>query len=187
LFSEKTIDSKIVFEGRVFRVEVHNVCLHDGRLASREIVRHTGGACVVALDDRQRVYLVRQFRKPFDDILLEIPAGKLEPGEDPLVCAGRELTEETGLTAQKIEWLTTIYPSPGFCSETLWVYLATGLSRGDACPDEGEHLTCEVYPLNAALKMIDRGEIRDAKTQVALLTLSRRLTSAQDGLRTEGS
>lgn len=175
LFSEKTIHSDTVFSGRVFSVEVQTVRLHDGRPAHREIVRHNGGACIVAMDSRQQVYLVHQFRKPYDAMMLEIPAGKLEPGEAPLSAARRELTEETGLTADKIELLATMYPSPGYCSETLTIFLATGLTQGKATPDEGEHLSCQCYPLSDVLEMIDSGEIRDAKTIVGLLTLSRRL------------
>ncbi len=175
MFSEKTVHSEKIFSGRVFEVEVLTVQLHDGRPARREIVRHNGGACVVAVDENRQVYLVRQFRKPYDEMMLEIPAGKLEIGEDPAECAKRELTEETGLTAAKIEWLTTIYPSPGYCSEVLTIYLATGLAQGAAAPDEGEHLICQRMPLDVLLQMIDRGEIRDAKTQVGLLALDRRL------------
>lgn len=181
LFNEETIHTDLVFDGRVFQVEVQSVRLHDGRPAMREIVRHSGGACVIPLDDDQHVYLVRQFRKPYDQMLLEIPAGKLEPGEDPLVCARRELTEETGLQADRFEHLSTLYPSPGYCSEILTIYLATGLVSGQANPDDGEHLSCHRYPLSEALTMLDNGEIRDAKTQVALLTLARRLNISRQG------
>lgn len=180
MFNEKTIHSDQVFCGRVFQVEVQTVQLHDGQPAKREIVRHQGGASILAVDEMQRVYLVRQFRKPYDQILLEIPAGKLEIGEDPADCAARELTEETGLRAEKIEWLATIYPTPGYCSEVLSIYLATGLTQGEANPDDGEHLTCHAYPLSEVMTMIDRGEIRDAKTMVALLTLSRRLSDPEN-------
>lgn len=135
----------------------------------------------MAVDEHQQVYLVRQFRKPFDEMLLEIPAGKLEAGEDPLDCARRELTEETGLSADRIEWLATVYPSPGYCSEKLTIFLATGLTQGQACPDDGEHLSCHAYPLDELMGMIERGEIRDAKTQVGLLTLSRRLALLRPG------
>lgn len=175
LFSERTMQTEKIFSGRVFQVEIQTVELQDGKSARREIIRHNGGACVVALDDQQQVYLVRQFRKPYDMELLEIPAGKLEPGEDPAECAGRELTEETGLRASHLEWLATIYPTPGYCNEILTIYLATGLTQGEANPDDGEHLSCHAYPLPVVLAMIDRGEIRDAKTLIALLTISRRL------------
>ena len=175
MFTEKTLTTEKVFAGRVFEVEVQTVELTDGRPARREIVRHNGGACVLALDDRQRIYLVRQYRKPYDTELLEIPAGKLEPGEDPAACAARELLEETGLQAGQIEFLAAMYPSPGYCSEILSIYLATSLRQGTARPDEGEHLSCHPVLLADALAMVDRGEIHDAKTLVALLTLSRRL------------
>jgi len=186
LFTEKTLQVDKKFEGRVFQVEVQTVEMPDGRPARREIVRHNGGACVVALDDRQCVYLVRQFRKPFDAELLEIPAGKLEPGEDPAVCAARELAEETGLRAGKIEFLTAVYPSPGYCSEILSIYLATDLTQGETHLDDGEHLSCHPVPLDVVLSMIDRGEIHDAKTLVALLTVSRRLATVNQRLTVEG-
>jgi len=179
LFTETTETVDKVFEGQVFKVEVQTVRMPDGRPARREIVRHNGGACVVALDDKNQVYLVRQYRKPYDQELLEIPAGKLEPDEDPKTCAQRELAEETGLRAQNVKWLATIYPSPGYCSETLWIYLATDLTPGESRLDDGEHLTCQAYPLTDVLSMIDRGEICDAKTLVALLTLSRRLSGRE--------
>ncbi|MDW7658849.1 MAG: NUDIX hydrolase [Bacillota bacterium] len=163
------------FSGRVFNVEVHAVTLPDGASSRREIVRHNGGACVLALDSRRCVTMVRQYRKAFDCDLLEIPAGKLETGEDPLDCARRELSEETGLTAARFYLLTTFYPSPGYSSEILHVYLATGLTPGQAHLDKGEFLSCQSYPLNALLKMVDRGEIRDAKTVIALLLTDRRL------------
>lgn len=172
-FREETTGMDQKFAGRVFQVEVHEVRLPDGRLAKREIVRHSGGACVVAIDDQDHVYLVRQYRKPYDTELLELPAGKLEPGEDPLDCATRELTEETGMTAQSIEWLATVYPSPGYCSETLSIYLATGLTYGQSNLDDGEFLSVHPYPLEEALSMVDRGDIRDAKTVVGLLRAQR--------------
>lgn len=177
LFTEKTLHIENKFEGRVFQVEVQTVELPDGQPARREIVRHSGGACIVALDDRQFVYMVRQYRKPYDTELLEIPAGKLEPGEDPAVCAARELIEETGLRAGKLEFLSAIYPSPGYCSETLSIYLATELVQGEARLDDGEYLSCQPVPLAEVLGMIDRGEIHDAKTLVGLLTVSRRLAA----------
>lgn len=172
-FLEETTQMDQHFDGRVFKVEVHQVRLPDGRMAMREIVRHNGGACIVAVDAQENVYLVRQFRKPYDAELLELPAGKLEIGEDPLACATRELMEETGLRADLIEWLATAYPSPGYCSETLSIYLATGLTYGENKLDDGEFLSVHPYPLDEALAMIDRGEIRDAKTQIGLLKARR--------------
>jgi ADP-ribose pyrophosphatase len=185
--TEKTLHIEKPFIGRVFQVEVQTVETDDGRQARREVVRHNGGACVLALDENQRVYLVRQFRKPYDMELLEVPAGKLETGEEPIDCARRELREETGLMAENLVWLATMYPSPGYCSEVLTIYLATGLTRGEASLDEGEHLVCERHDLKDVLAMVDQGVIRDGKTQVALLTLSRMLSgkSAETGGRTD--
>jgi ADP-ribose pyrophosphatase len=165
------------FSGRVFNVEVHAVTLPDGTSSRREIVRHNGGACVLALDSQMGVAMVRQYRKAFDCELLEIPAGKLEAGEDPLDCARRELSEETGLTAARFHLLTTFYPSPGYSSEILHIYLATGLTPGQAHLDHGEFLSCQTCPLDELLDRVDRGEIRDAKTIIALTLTARRLNS----------
>jgi ADP-ribose pyrophosphatase len=176
LLTENTITRKQVFDGSVFQVEVQTVEMPDRRTARREIIRHSGGACVLAVDERLSIHMVRQYRKAFDRELLEIPAGKLEPGEAPDACARRELAEETGLQAENLSLLSTIYPSPGYCSEILYIYLATGLIAGEARPDDGEHLIGETLPLFEALDMVDRGEIPDAKTQIALLALCRRMS-----------
>lgn len=173
MFSEETIDKKVHFEGRVFTVEEHTVRLHDGQRARREIVRHSGGACIVPIDEKGQVHLVQQFRKPYDMMQLEIPAGKLEPGEDPYVCAVRELAEETGLRAENVEWLATVYPSPGYCDEILTIYIATELSPGQASPDEGEFVSSRSMPLQEAIDMVDRGLIKDAKSQIGLLRAER--------------
>lgn len=174
MFEETVTHKKEVFKGQVFSVELQQVTLPDGFESHREIVRHHGGACVLALDEKGRVTLVRQYRSPFATDLLEVPAGKLEPGEDPRCCAARELQEETGFKADSIELLQTIYPSPGYCSEVLSIFLATGLRPGKARPDPGEILRCERLPLAQALEKIDDGTIKDAKTIVALLSLERR-------------
>lgn len=180
---EETIGREEAFAGRVFQVEVRQVQLSDGSNAGREIVLHNGGACIVPLDKDNNVHMVRQYRAPFDDIMLEIPAGKLEPGEDPLSCAARELAEETGFRSSNIEHLATIYPSPGYCSEILHIFLGTELTPGEAEPDEGEILTCDSYPLDSLLQMIDSGAIKDAKTVVALLALERRLKKQDKSLK----
>lgn len=173
--TEQVIENKGIFSGRVFSVEVSEVLLQNGNTAFREIVRHNGGAAVVALDDDRNVYMVRQFRCPFFEIMLEIPAGKLEMGEDPKECAFRELTEETGLIAQNIDDLGVFYPSPGYCSEKLFLFLATGLTLKESNPDEGEYLNVHRIPLDTLLQKIDLGEIKDGKTIAALLKTARRL------------
>jgi ADP-ribose pyrophosphatase len=179
---EPSLQIEQKFCGRVFTAELHTVALPDGRTARREIVRHSGGACVLALDDHDQVAMIRQYRKAFEADLLEIPAGKLEPGEDPADCARRELSEETGFTTGSLSLLATLYPSPGYCSEVLSIYLATNLKAGQAHPDDGEHLSCSMIALHDLLDRIDRGEIRDGKTQVALLMLDRLRRRAATGL-----
>lgn len=169
MFTEKTIDRKTIFEGRVFNVMLDTVELTDGSLSRRELVFHNGGACIVALDDQCRIYLVRQYRKPFEQVLLEVPAGKLDPDEAPQVCAARELTEETGWVAGTIVPLGKMYPTPGYCSEILHLYLGLDLDQGVAKPDEGEYLDVVAMPFQEALDMIDRDEIQDGKTQLAIL------------------
>jgi len=179
MFSEKTIDRKTIFEGRVFTVHLDTVELIDGKIARRELVRHNGGACIVAIDDQERTCLVRQYRKPFEQMLLEVPAGKLEPGEDPMVCAARELTEETGWIAGKIIPLGMMYPTPGYCGEILHLFLGLDLTKGTARLDEGEYLDVVEMPFHEALAMSDRGELPDAKTQMALIKAQRYLENAR--------
>lgn len=178
MFTETTIDRKTIFEGRVFNVMLDTVELTDGRLARRELVFHNGGACIVAIDERQQTYFVRQYRKPFEQMLLEVPAGKLEPGEAPQLCAARELTEETGWVANTIIPLGKMYPTPGYCSEILHLYIGLDLDKGIARPDEGEYLDVVSMPFSEALNMVDRNEFLDAKTQLALLKARRYLDTA---------
>ncbi|MGI6298043.1 MAG: NUDIX hydrolase [Saccharofermentanales bacterium] len=177
MFTEKTIDRKTIFEGRVFKVLLDTVELVSGKLARRELVIHNGGACVVAIDEYEQVYFVRQYRKPFEQMLLEVPAGKLEQDEAPQLCATRELTEETGWIANTIIPLGKMYPTPGYCSEILHLYLALDLDKGVARPDEGEYLDIVSMPFSEALNMVDRNEIQDAKTQLALIKARRYLDS----------
>lgn len=171
---EETVDAtESIFNGRVFRVEKLSVTLPDGHKSTREIVRHNGGAAVVAVDEEGFVYLVRQFRMAAGRIMLEIPAGKLEQNEDPAVCAARELTEETGLTAEKLVHLTSMYATPGYCSEKLHLYLATGLIHGDPHRDPGEFLNIRKYHMTEVMDMIAGGEIEDAKTITGILMADR--------------
>ena len=166
---EKQISSEEKFSGKILRVTVDTVELENGKEAKREVVHHHGGSGVVPLTEDGEVYLVRQFRYAFGKELLEIPAGKLEPGEDPLTAAKRELTEECGLTADEFVDLQPIYPSVGYDNEVIYMYLATGLHESLAQPDEDEFLDLVKLPLEEAINMVQKGEILDAKTVAALL------------------
>lgn len=168
-YVETMVKSETVYEGRIITVKNDTVSLHTGALAGREVVEHNGGVGVVPMDDDGNIYLVRQFRYPMGESLLEIPAGKLERGEDPYECAVRELSEETGFTAGEIINLGKFYPSPGYCQETLYVYLARDLHPGDIHLDENEYLDVLKYPIGELENMIMNGEIHDAKTIIGIL------------------
>ena len=166
---EKKIKSEQIFDGKIVKLFVDDVELPDGRVAKREIVRHPGAVCVIPVTDDGCVIMVRQFRYPFSSVLLEVPAGKLEYGEDPLSAVKRELSEESGVEADKIEFIGKIYTSVAIFDEQIYTYLATGLTFKKAHPDEGEFLEVEKIPLDALVKMVMDGEIPDAKTQIAIL------------------
>jgi len=167
---EVTIASRRLYEGRIVNLRVDTVRLEDGRITEREIVEHRGAVAVVALDEDDNVLLVRQFRKPTERELLEIPAGTLEEGEEPASCARRELAEETGYQAGLLEPMGGFYSSPGFCTEYIHLYLATDLSPSSARAEYDEAIELIRVPLPEALRMIGRGEICDAKTIVGLLS-----------------
>ena len=166
---ERTLHSETKFTGRVFSVTVDQVQLEDGTTSAREIVHHHGGACVLPLFANGDICLVRQFRYAFGRPLWELPAGKLEPGEDPFEAARRELSEECGLTADRFTDLGALLPTVGYCSETIYIWAATGLHQNGAHPDEGEFLTVKRMPLEEAYRMVMAGEIGDGKTVVAVL------------------
>lgn len=168
-FFENTLKSEVMYSGKIFRALRDEVEVQSGHTALREVVEHSGGVGVLAVDSQGRAAMVRQFRYPFRREIMEIPAGKLEPHEDPLECAVRELSEETGLTAGRIIPLGSILPSPGYCAETLYVYLALDLTAGEAHLDEDEFLDVELVPLTELHDMVMRGELTDAKTVIAIL------------------
>ncbi|MBQ9411911.1 MAG: NUDIX hydrolase [Oscillospiraceae bacterium] len=172
-YSEKLLAQEEIFEGKVIHVHRDTVLLPDGSQSFREIVDHHGGVGVLPVDDKGNVCCVRQFRYAFGEHVLEMPAGKLEAGEDPLECAVRELGEETGFTAEHITELGHFYPTPGYCREILHLYLATGLKPGQAHLDQGEFLDVEWHSLDELEGMAMRGELRDAKTMISVLMAKR--------------
>ena len=167
---EKVLAKKEVFRGVLVTVEHWDAEVFGGKKALREVVRHAGAAAIVPVDARGRVTLVEQYRIAMGRAMLELPAGKKDsPDEDGLLCAKRELREETGLTANEWRLLTTIDTSPGFLTERISLYLATGLSQGEACPDEDEYVHAVKMPLQEAVERVARGEITDAKTISGLM------------------
>ncbi|MBR6812328.1 MAG: NUDIX hydrolase [Oscillospiraceae bacterium] len=168
---EKQIDSCSVFEGRVIKVRKDTVELPNGATGYREVVAHPGAVAVLPIDEKGNAVLVRQYRYAMGEELLEAPAGKLEKGEDPLECAKRELSEETGCTAGQMIKLGCIYSSPGFTNEKLHLYLALDLTKGEASPDEDEFLNTELMALEELRRLVIAGEIHDSKT-VAIVLLA---------------
>ena len=167
--TETTVSQEYFFKGKIVNMRRDDIILPNGLPASREVVEHNGGVCIAALTDDNELLFVRQYRYPYSEVLLEIPAGKLDIGEDPLEAGKRELKEETGAMAERYESLGKLYPSPGYCAEIIHMYLATGLSYGDTDPDDDEFLEVERIPLEQAAQMVLSGEITDAKTQAAVL------------------
>lgn len=171
--SEHTISTEYKFNGRLIRLRTDTVLLPNGNQASREIVEHSGGVGVVALTDDSRIMTVRQYRHAMKEVVLEIPAGKLEKGEEPLLAAKRELAEEVGVTAENWRYLGPLYATPGYCEEVDHLYLATGLTLGESHPDPDEFLERGSMPLTDAVDAVMRGDIPDAKTQTAILKVQR--------------
>lgn len=169
-FEEKKISSEEIFDGKVIRVCVDKVTLPNGKEGTREIVHHRGAVCVLPLTDDGDVICVRQFRYAHGEMVLEIPAGKLEEGdEDPREAALRELSEETGATCRSLKYLGKLYTSPAIFDEVIYMYLATGLSFGASHTDEDEFLEVKRIPLRTLVEMVMRGEIPDSKTQACIL------------------
>ena len=171
---ETTLSSEMLYDGRIMKLFKDSVELENGKTSVREYIRHSGGASIMAIDGEENAYFVTQYRYPYAAEIFEIPAGKLEKGEEPLTCAIRELEEETGLKADKYELMATIYPTPSYTDEKLYVYLATGLTETAAHLDEGEFLGVEKMPFEKAYSMAIAGEIHDAKTLVAIYAYAAR-------------
>lgn len=166
---EKTVKSNLVYSGRIVKVRIDEVILPDGSRSKREVVEHPGAVAVVPVNGKGEVICVRQFRKSAEKVLLEIPAGKLEEGELPEVCAQRELAEETGYRSRAMKKLVSFYPSPGFSSEVIHVFLAQGLEKEMVPKTPGEFIKVETFPLEESISRIKEGVIEDGKTIVGLL------------------
>ena len=171
-FSEKTVKQDYIFRGEIINLRVDTVTTPSGNLATRELVEHPGGVCVVPLFDDGTVIMEWQYRRPFDTNTFEIPAGKLYPGEDPLECGKRELEEETGYQAKKYTYLGKMLPTPGFCGEIVHMYLAQELYEGTLNRDTDEFMEIERVPLEELVDKVLTGEIIDAKTCIALLKVN---------------
>ena len=171
-FTERTIETKSIFKGKIIDVNLHTVKLPNGKEAKREIVNHSGGVGILAFKDKDTVLLVEQFRKPIERNLLEIPAGKIEKGEDIEMCGIRELEEETGYKAKEFKYLGKVVTSPGFCDEYIYIYLAEGLYKGlDNLGDEDEFINLKEVKIDRIKEMIKNGEIIDAKTISAFMLI----------------
>lgn len=168
MFDEQEVSRKTVYRGRIVNVRNDVAMLHNGTQVPREVVEHPGGVCIIPIERDNTCWLVKQFRYPFGETLYEFPAGKLEIGEDPKVCAERELQEETGLTAKTITPLGILYPSPGYLGEVLHLFLARDLTKGEATPDENEFLSVERMKISDLKQKIVQNEIPDAKTIAGL-------------------
>ncbi len=181
LLVEQIESEQTTWTGHIFSVSRLEVSLPDGRRATRDVVRHNGAVAIVALTDDGHIYLVRQYRASLGRVTVEIPAGKLNPGEDPLDCARRELQEETGMQAERIAYLTTIASSDGFSDELIHIYMATGLSQAEAHPDADEFINVDLVDLTELIDAVLDGKIEDAKTVVGALicdAVSHRLSPA---------
>ena len=165
---ERKLSSEIKFDGKLIKV-TYDIADVNGKEAWREVVHHPGASAVVAIDENNHIIMEKQFRYALNDYLLEIPAGKLDKGEDPLACAKRELEEETGIVASEWISLGTIATSPGFCNEVIHLYVAKGLSKGEIHWDEDEYVEVERYTFDELLQRIKDEKIKDSKTLSALL------------------
>lgn len=172
---EKTVESELIFDGKIITVKKDRAELENGEIVNRELVIHPGGVCIVAITDEDEILMVKQFRYPFQTALTEIPAGKLEFGEDHREAGLRELKEETGATCEKFEYLGVCYPSVAYLTEKIHMYLATGLSFDKQKLDEDEFLDVIRIKIDDAVNMIMNNEIEDAKTQCAILKAARLL------------
>lgn len=175
---ERINSSKRVYNGQVVRLDILDVTLPNGNLAAREVVRHPGAVAIVPVDSDGQVVLVRQYRTAAGQVMIEIPAGTLEPGEDPVICATRELQEEAGLLPGELVLIGGIFAAPGYTTEYIHLYLARDLTESTLPADEDEFIEVFRVPLADALRMVEAGEINDSKTVVGLLRAREHLSDA---------
>lgn len=169
---EKTLNKNYVYKGKIINLRVDDAVIPNGKIKKREVVEHPGGVGVAALTKNDEILLVRQFRYPYGEEILEIPAGKREAGEDPLCCGKRELEEEAGATSESFELLSAMYPTPGYTDEVIYIYFAKDVEFTNAHPDDDEFVEVIKIPFEQALKMVLSNEIKDAKTQIAILMIN---------------
>lgn len=167
--TEKTIKKNYIYKGKIINLRKDDAELPNGKKCTREVVEHPGGVAIAAVTKENELVFVRQFRYPYKEVLLELPAGKLEKGEDPLESGKRELFEETGCTAKEYIDLGKFYPTCGYVDEIIYLYMARDLSLGEQQLDEDEFLNVEKIPLKKAVEMVMNNEIPDGKTQTAIL------------------
>jgi ADP-ribose pyrophosphatase len=166
-YVEKTVAKNYIYKGKILTVRKDDALTADGKPCIREIIEHSGGACVLYVEDG-KILLVRQYRYAYGESIYEIPAGKLDAGEDPSFAAARELEEEAGLKAKRLELLYTMYPTPGYTNEKIYIYRAYDCEKVTAHLDDGEFLDVEYVSLDKAKEMLKNGEIKDGKTIIAL-------------------
>ena len=167
--NEEIVSENTVWNGKIFDVSRMQVKLPNKQDAIRDVIRHPGAVAIIAITEDDKICLVRQYRAALGRVTVELPAGKLDLGEDPLDCAARELKEETGIVANKMAYLTTIATSPGFTDEMIHIYMATGLNFEEPCPDEDEYVAVELVDSNDLINAVLDGQIEDAKTVVGSL------------------
>lgn len=171
IVEEKTLSSEKIYNGKIINVRVDTVELPEHKYQKREIVEHSGGVTIAAYTENKKILLVKQFRKPAEEVLWELPAGKLEFGEDPKTCAIRELKEETGYEALNVKHLNSFYTSPGFCTEIIHLFMATEMTKGEVNLDDGEYVEFFEIDMQEAINMIKTGQIKDSKTITGILLL----------------
>ena len=177
IIEEKTLASEMIYEGAILNLRRDKVTVKDGRTSYREIVEHNGGVIILGVTPEGRIPMIRQYRKPAEQAIFELPAGKLEKGEDPREAALREFREETGYTAGCIRYVTAFYTTVGYSEEILHVYFAEDLRAGDTDFDENESIEVEEYLPEELYRLIDAGEMNDGKTLIAILLYKNQATS----------